>query len=129
MTASRPLSQTLARLTFCAALVFAVVMACLPQPPSVPSDALGDKANHIIAFAVLSALAAVGWPRAPRWQVIEHLSFLGALIEVVQAIPALQRDCDIRDWIADTLAIVVVTGLAALISRHRTGAPGGGRAQ
>ena len=35
----------------------------------------------------------------------ERLSFLGALIEVLQAIPELHRDCDIRDWIADTAAI------------------------
>ena len=29
------------------------------------------------------------------------------MIEVVQALPVLGRDCDIRDWIADTVAIAL----------------------
>ena len=51
---------------------------------------------------------------------VERLSFLGALIEVAQAMPVLHRDCDIRDWAADTLAIVVVTVVFALLGRRRT---------
>ena len=45
----------------------------------------------------------------------ERLSFVGALIEVAQALPALGRDCDIRDWIADTLSIVLVMALMRII--------------
>ena len=41
-------------------------------------------------------------------RILERLSFVGALIEVVQSIPQLHRDCDIRDWIADTAAIAVM---------------------
>ena len=111
--------QTSARVLFCAALGFAVVMAILPKPPQLPTDALGDKFHHILAFAVLSALAAAAWPRASRWRTIERLSFLGALIEVVQAIPGLHRDCDIRDWVADTLAIMLVTGIAAWLAKRQ----------
>ena len=37
----------------------------------------------------------------------ERLSFLGAMIEVTQSIPALHRDCDIMDWVIDTAAILV----------------------
>ena len=96
------------RLLFWLALVFAVVMAELPKPPHLPIDRFGDKTTHMLAFATLAALAALGFPAANRWRIAERLSFLGALIEVVQSIPALQRECDIRDWIADTLAIVVV---------------------
>jgi VanZ family protein len=32
----------------------------------------------------------------------------GAFIEVVQAIPALHRDSDVKDWIADTIAAAAV---------------------
>jgi hypothetical protein len=32
----------------------------------------------------------------------------GAFIELVQAIPALGRDSDVRDWVADTAAIIAV---------------------
>lgn len=116
-----PLSRIrpLARALFWCALVGASVLAILPQPPRLPTDALGDKINHILAFSVLAALAALAWPSAPRLKVVARLSALGAAIEVVQAIPALHRDCDIRDWVADTLAVVAVTGLAALIARGK----------
>ena len=108
------------RLLFWLALIFAVVMAELPKPPHLPIDRLGDKLTHMLAFATLAAFAALGFPTADRWRIAERLSFLGALIEVVQSIPALQRDCDIRDWIADTLAIVVVTAVMGwLLDRLR----------
>jgi VanZ family protein len=106
-----PRFQSAMRLLFWLALITAVIMAALPYPPKMPIDRLGDKTLHMLAFASLSALAAMAFPAANRWRVAERLSFLGALIEVVQSIPALQRDCDIRDWIADTLAIVVVTAV------------------
>jgi hypothetical protein len=38
------------------------------------------------------------------------LSAFGALIEFIQMIPALQRDGDVMDWIADTAAAAVILG-------------------
>jgi VanZ family protein len=108
-----------ARVAFYAAALFALIMALLPQPPYIPTQNLGDKLNHIIGFSVLAALAAVAWPEAPRRLLIERLSFFGAFIEVAQSIPALGRDCDILDWVADTLAVIVVIGLFALVRRRR----------
>ena len=116
-----PRFQFAMRLLFWLALIFAVVMAELPKPPQTPIDHLGDKAAHMLAFATLAFLASLGFPATDRWKAAERLSFLGALIEVAQSIPALQRDCDIRDWIADTLAIVVVTAIMGwLLSRRRS---------
>lgn len=115
------------RVLFVLACLFAVTMALLPKPPKLPTDAWGDKVEHIIAFSTLAFLAALSFPAMPRWRVIERLSFLGALIEVAQSIPALGRDCDIRDWIADTLAVMVVTGLVALLSPRRPRHPRNGR--
>jgi len=117
MTAAR--FERCARLLFWLALAGAVVLALMPQPPQLPTDRFGDKFNHILAFATLAALAALGWPRAEKLRVVERLSFLGALIEVAQAMPALHRDCDIRDWAADTLAIVAVTAVFAMLARRR----------
>ena len=117
-----PRFQLAMRIVFWLALIFAVVMAELPQPPEMPTDNLGDKWTHIMAFATLAFLAALGFPRANRWRVAERLSFLGAMIEVVQSIPALKRDCDITDWLADTCAIVLVTLVVGwLLDRLRRG--------
>lgn len=111
MSQPQPTSRRtiLVRALFAITLIAALALAFLPHPPRMPTDRMGDKFNHMLAFSVLSALATLAWPRAPRWLIVERLSFVGALIEVVQAIPGLHRDCDIRDWVADTVAIVVVT--------------------
>lgn len=97
----------LAKAAFCLALAFAVVMACLPQPPALPAD-VGDKVLHMIAFATLALLARLGWPDASNWTILLSLSAFGALIEVVQLIPSLHREGDVRDWIADTVAAAAV---------------------
>lgn len=108
------------RVLFWLALAFAVIMALMPQPPDLPIDGYGDKLAHMLAFATLAGLATLGFPEGDRWRIAERLSFLGAMIEVAQSIPGLQRDCDIRDWIADTAAIVAVTlVLGFLLSRRR----------
>lgn len=108
--------ERLARVALFAAVTFAVTMALLPHPPGVIE--VGDKYQHMLAFAVLAALAALAYPREPLFRLGERLSFLGALIEVLQAIPALHRDCDIFDWLADTAAIAAVLGLIWLARRR-----------
>ena len=101
------------------AIVFAMTMALLPKPPHLPTDQFGDQFQHMLAFATLAALASFAYPAARGAKVLERLSFLGAMVEVLQSIPSLHRDCDIRDWIADTIAIALVVGIIALIRRTR----------
>lgn len=113
-----------ARVLFWCALVGATILAILPHPPQLPTDSLGDKFNHVLAFSVMATFAWLGWPSASRLRVVAGLSGLGALIEVVQAIPVLHRDADPRDWVADTLAVVVVTLVAAVLLRRKSANPG-----
>lgn len=109
---------------FWAALALTFVMASLPHPPRIPGDPV-DKVQHIAAFAVLTALAHAAWPAISRLRLLIILSAFGALIEVVQAIPALHRDSDWRDWVADTAAIVVTLALAAGVRRFVRGRQAG----
>lgn len=106
------------RLLLAAATTFAIIMALLPTPPQL--NGVGDKWQHMTAFATLTLLSLLAYPKAPLLRIAERLSFLGALIEVAQSIPVLHRDCDIMDWIADTAAILVVIALAGLF-RHLRG--------
>lgn len=108
----------LLRLAFWSALVFAFVMAVLPQPPQLPGDP-SDKVQHILAFATLATLAALAFPRVPLVRIGIALSAFGALIEFVQLIPALNRDGDLVDWLADTLAVIVVLSAFALFRRRK----------
>ncbi len=94
---------------------FTLTMAFLPKPPATPLDQFGDKFEHMLAFAVLTGVALVGWPRSKRWRIVLLLSALGAMIEFVQAIPMLHRDSDWHDWAADTIAIVVAAVLVSPI--------------
>jgi len=98
---------TIIRLAFWAAVLFAFTMAIVPRPPELPG-APNDKIQHISAFLVLGGLAFFAYPQTKRIIVGMGLSVFGALIEFVQAIPALHRDSDILDWIADTVAAAVI---------------------
>ncbi|MCC6827193.1 MAG: hypothetical protein IT550_03055 [Novosphingobium sp.] len=98
-----------ARFLFWSAFAFAILMASLPQSPWLPIDRFGDKFGHALAFAVLTLFAQLGFRTVSRWRIAERLSFFGAMIELVQSIPALHRDCDIRDWVVDTAMVLLVT--------------------
>ena len=112
----------LLRILFWAATIFAIVMAVLPHPPRI--ELLSDKIQHIAAFATLAALAVAAYPRTALLRIAERLILVGAVIEVMQSIPALHRDCDIRDLLADCLAIGVV--MAVVILHRQTRQPDAG---
>lgn len=88
-----------------------MVMALLPQPPQIPGEPT-DKVLHVIAFAVLAALAAFAYPRGSLLRMLAGLSAFGALIELLQAIPGLNRSAEPLDWVADTIAAAAVLALA-----------------
>lgn len=98
-------------LAFWSAAAFALIMALLPHPPKVPT---GDKAQHMIAFAVLASLASHAYYRASLLKIGVGLAGFGALIEVLQSIPALNRDASAMDWLADCAAVAVVLGVMHL---------------
>ena len=111
------LSPRLLRPLFWLLFTFALVMAVLPKPPSLPIDRFGDKFEHMLAFAALAGVANLGWRNIPAWRIGLQLSAFGALIEVLQMLPVLHRDSDLRDWIADTAAILVATLIARAMAR------------
>lgn len=108
----------LLRLAFWGATAFAFVMAILPKPPELPG-APSDKIQHIAAFLTLATLASLAFPGRSLLRIALTLSAFGALIEVMQAIPALHRDSDVVDWIVDTAAVAVVLILVSAIRRSQ----------
>ena len=105
------------RAIFWIAIVLSFLAAINPQPPQLPGQP-NDKVQHIMAFLMLGALAFVAFPRTSAIRLLIGLSAFGALIEFTQMIPALHRDGDIMDWIADTVAAAVI--LAVLHALRRT---------
>ncbi len=92
-------------LAFFAAAILAFVMAVLPAPPVLVQN-FSDKVQHAAAFAVLTLLAAGAFPRVRPIYILLGLSGFGGLIEIVQGLPAVHRDSDWFDWLADTAAIL-----------------------
>ena len=66
----------------------------------------------MLAFATLGALGVYGFRRLTMTRLFIGLTLFGVTIELVQAIPALNRDSDPFDLLADiaaTLAALLVT--------------------
>jgi len=78
-----------------------------------------DKADHFCAFFVVTVLAVVAFPNQSFLKIGIAVSVLGALIELIQALPIVNRDCDFWDWFAEMCAMSAVYGviLAARIRR------------
>lgn len=112
------------RLAFLLAAGVSFVMAVLPKPPALPGEP-PDKVLHILAFSALGGLAAVAFPRRSVAQLLLALTLFGGLIEAVQAIPALNRDSEFLDLLADSLAALVATWIVRRVTaRHLPGGQG-----
>jgi hypothetical protein len=98
---------------FFLAAALAAVMALLPKPPDLLGGA-GDRVQHMIAFATLGALAAMGWRERPAVPLFAVIAAFGGAIEIFQGIPSLHRDPDFIDWLADMVAALAAMGLARL---------------
>ena len=92
------------RLTFWLAVIFTFVCAEMPAGRA-PQLLPWDKAEHFLAFYVLTSLAAAAYPRVSLAILALWLSLFGCAIELVQALPFIHRDCDFWDWVADTTAV------------------------
>jgi hypothetical protein len=93
------------QLAFWAALVFTFVAAVMPAHQA-PKLFPWDKAEHFAAFYTLTVLAAAAFPRRGLLVLAVLLSAFGGVIELTQALPIVNRDCDFWDWVADTCAII-----------------------
>lgn len=103
------------------AIVYAAAIMPSPQAPDLGA---GDKINHVAAFLTLALLGRSAYHFQPAWPLAAGLSLFGAFIEVSQAVPFLNRDANVGDWIADSLAVLIGLGLSTLLARQ--GQPAGG---
>jgi len=94
-------------LAFWAALLLALVMRVLPTPPKVPG-APSDKFQHMLAFAVLTALALGAYVRAHPVDIAAGLFAFGAFIELAQMLPMIGREGSWLDFATDCGAVLAV---------------------
>lgn len=111
--------ERIAKTAFYIAILVSVIMATLPHPPQIPGNP-SDKLQHAAAFATIGALSALGYPRTRAPVLLFWISLIGVGIEIVQAIPALHRDSDWRDVVADVLATGVALAIVRLAKKKQS---------
>jgi VanZ family protein len=99
-----PMLLRLAQFVFWAACIFTLVCALLPSQ-HVIHIFNWDKAEHFLAFYVLTGLAVAAFPRGSLFGIAAALSAFGAVIEFLQGLSFVGRDRDFQDWVTDTVAI------------------------
>src|SRR4051812_48706033 len=106
---------------------FIFLLTHVPQE-TLPKVHLSDKIEHILAFGVLGGLLFFSL-RISRFRVnnipvtvlLIAMSY-GAIDEWLQALPFINRYCELADWMADTtgaaLAVVILTHLVRSTQRY-----------
>ncbi len=101
--------------------IFTLVVAWFAFTPAtgVESGLPWDKANHALAFLVWTLLVGCGWPRAGVVRVGAVMLGLGIGIELIQGLPAVGRDADGLDVVADMVGFAAGWGLLAAAGLRR----------
>lgn len=107
-----------ARVALVACALFTAWGAFAPPHVNHPHLFPWDKAEHFSAFFALTACSLAAFPRVRIVWIAVALSACGALIEVIQALPFVNRDSDVKDWVADTAAVLAVVGVV-IVARAR----------
>lgn len=107
------------RSIFWTALAFTFVMAVLPHPPRVPGSP-SDKTQHVLAFATLSVLGTLAFRHLSFLRLFVSLVLFGIFIEGVQAIPALHREAEVTDILADMGAALIAGMITRALAKGRS---------
>lgn len=113
--------QRLSQVALWGSVLVVAYLAFLPSTD--PPGAAWDKANHLLAFAVMAWLCDLGWP-AQRQATLRWFVLLGygLLIEAVQHFLPL-RHFSLLDWLADGVGVLIYLGLKAAWQRYAVSIP------
>jgi VanZ family protein len=102
-------------------MLFAVAVAWFAFTPAtgVETGLPWDKANHAVAFLTWTMLIGCGWPRAGILTLAAVMLALGTAVELIQGLPAVGRDADVWDVVADMVGSAAGWGLLTAFSLHR----------
>lgn len=89
--------------------VLIIIVAWLAFRPTTGADQglPWDKANHALAFFVLTIVCARGWPGSGFWRLAAVMLAAGTAIEIIQGLPLVGRDADVWDVVADMAGFVL----------------------
>lgn len=111
-----------ARVAFVAALAMTTWLLLsprLPEPVVATRFPWQDLVSHVVLFATLGALLALGWSGRPAWLYAALVAY-GAATEVTQAFVP-ERTATSTDFAADALGALMVFLVSRALSRTATG--------
>lgn len=100
------------QLLYWAAVLIVLGLAVAPINEVGPPGS--DKFEHFGAFLALGIGAGVAYPRPPLWLIAALLVAYGGGIELVQALPFVNRDCSLFDWLSDIGGVFTAAILLSL---------------
>ncbi|MGZ8983668.1 MAG: VanZ family protein [Methylotenera sp.] len=104
------------RWIFGSVVLVVLVLALMPTVPHMPTTGW-DKANHMLAFAVLAWLGCQAFPQR-QTTVLLGLLVYGVLVEVLQSLTS-YRFGDWHDLLADALGMLIFWLLSRLYGFKR----------
>lgn len=116
----KPIWYLVKMLGFVLAIMAVSILALLPREIAVHLSS-SDKIDHFAAFAVLMILGQLAFPARFHLALGLGLIGFGALIEVLQGVPGLNRSPDLLDWLVEVAAVLVVGVVYAPISAMVSG--------
>lgn len=114
-----PLPRPLRAGLFCAATAALLWLSLAPTRDLPGAVMFWDKAEHSLAYLVLTGMGLVLFPRHPRL-LAAYVMAVGGGVEVLQAVMGFGRQGDWRDILANAIGIAAAYSLAAL-ARLRPG--------
>ena len=106
--------RQLVRATFFACAAVVLFAALAPRTEQVPLTGW-DKANHVVAFAVLAVQAGLGWPGRLGIACMALVAYGGG-IEILQSLTS-TRTADWLDLLADAAGVLAGAGLLLAVQR------------
>ncbi|CAN4268677.1 VanZ-like [Methylophilaceae bacterium] len=94
------------RLSFWAGLVLLMLLGLMPGSSLPQALLFWDKAQHVLAFALLALIGCFAFPRHLT-AILLCLILYGAIIEVLQSLLQLGRYGDVYDSLADNLGVLI----------------------
>jgi VanZ family protein len=104
------------RLALYALAVAVLLYLCLAPSRDLPQVNVWDKAEHAIAWLVLAGVGLLLFPRRALTIGVFAIA-VGVLVEILQGSPAIGRDADVRDVLADSVGVAVALAIGSLARR------------
>lgn len=114
LAAHRRPALLLLRVVLWIAMAVGLYEALRPVPVGPPGQ-YADKIEHFVCFYLLTGAALLAYPRLKAAWLVAIAAACGAGVEALQSLPAIGRDAEFLDWVADMVGVFAALGPALTV--------------